>query len=200
MRHRAPYKNHVWSYDFVTDRTEDGRQLRLLVVIDEYTRECLAIEMGRSFTAQGVVGLLLYPFAVRGTPKYVRRDNGPEFVSKVICRSLKEADVKTLFIAKGGPREHGYVESFNGTLRNELLNREILLSFEEARCMFDRWRLDHNHRRTHSSLDYLTPAAYSAGCILPASAKPQPQEHSRFTNPNPLTQPGAKTGGSQGAR
>ncbi len=114
VRHRARYKNHVWSYDFVTDRTEDGRQLRLLVVIDEYTRECLAIEVGRSFTAQDVMGVLQYLFAVRGTPELIRSDNlgndtGPEFVSKVICRWLKQADVKTLFIAKGSPCENGYI-------------------------------------------------------------------------------------------
>ena len=112
-----------------------------------------------------------------------------------MCRWLKEADVKTLFIAKGSPWENGYVESFNGTLRDELLNREIFLSFEEACWVIDRWRLDYNHHCIHSSLDYQTPAAYAAGCVLPASATPQPPEHSRFTNPNPLTQPGAKTGG-----
>ena len=102
----------MWSYDFVTDRTEDGRQLRLLVVIDEYTREYLVIEVGRSFTAQDVMGVLQYQFAVRGTPRDLRSDNlgndtGPEFVSKIICRWLKEADVKTLFIAMGGPWENG---------------------------------------------------------------------------------------------
>ena len=106
VRHRARYKNHVWSFDFVTNRTADGRQLRLLVVIDEYTRKCLAIEVGRSFTAQDVMRILQYLFAVRGTPEHLRSDNlgndtGPDFVSKAICRWLKEADVKTLFIAKG---------------------------------------------------------------------------------------------------
>ena len=158
----------------------------------------MAIEVGRSFTAQDVAGVLQYLFAVRGTPEHIRSDNGPEFVSKVICRWLKEADVKTLFIAKGSPWENGYVESFNGTLRDELLNREIFLSFEEACWVIDRWRLDYNHHRIHSSLDYQTPAAYAAGCVLPASATPQPPEHSRFTNPNPLTQLGAKTGGESG--
>ena len=200
VRARARYKNHVWSYDFVTDRTEDGRQLRLLVVIDEYTRECLEIEVGRSFTAQDVMGVLQYLFAVRGTPEHIRSDNlgndtGPEFVSKVICRWLKQADVKTLFIAKGSPWENGYVESFNGTLRDELLNREIFLSFVEACWVIDRWRLDYNHHRIHSSLDYQTPAAYAKGYVLLASDAPQPPEHGRITNPNSLTQPGAKTGG-----
>ena len=96
---------------------------------------------------------------------------------------------------KGSPWENGYVESFNGTLRDELLNREIFLSFKEACWVNDRWQLDYNHHRIHSSLDYQTPAAYAAGCVLPASATPQPPEHRRITNPNPLTQPGAKTGG-----
>ena len=128
-------------------------------------------------------------------PEYIHSDNGPESVSEKICRWLKEADVKTLFIAKGSPWENGDVESFNGTFRDELLNREIFLSFEEARWVIDRRRLDYNHHRIHSSLDYQIPAAYAAGCILPASATPQPPEHSSFTNPNSLTQPGAKTGG-----
>ena len=108
---------------------------------------------------------------------------------------LKEADVKTLFIAKGSPWENGFVESFNSTLRDELLNREVFPRFEEACWVIDRWRLDYNHHRIHSSLDYQTPAAYATGCVLPASATPQPPEHSRITNPNALTQPGAKTGG-----
>ena len=103
IRHRSQYKDHVWSYDFVSDRVEDGRQLRMLVVIDEYTRECLAIEVARSFTAQDVVGVLQYLFAIRGTPKHIRSDNGPEFVAKTVCRWLHRADVKTLFIAKGSP-------------------------------------------------------------------------------------------------
>ena len=118
-----------------------------------------------------------------------------QVVFKVICRWLKEADGKTLFIAKGRPWENGYFDSFNGKFRDERLKREIFLSFEEACWVIDRWRLDYNHHRIHSSLDYQTPAAYAAGCVLPASATPQPPEHTRFTNPNPLTQPGAKTGG-----
>ena len=198
VRHRAENKDHVWSYDFLTDRTEDGRQLRLLAVIDEYTRECLAIEVGRSFTAHDVIGVLQYLFAVRGTPQHIRSDNGPEFVAKAVCRWLERADVKTLFVAKGSPWENGYVESFNGTLRDELLNREIFLSLEESRWVIDRWRLDYNHHRIHSSLDYQTPTAYAAGCVLPAPATPQPPEHSRIANelnPDSLTQPGATTGG-----
>jgi putative transposase len=190
IRHRADHKDHVWSYDFVADRTEDGRQLKLLVVIDEYTRECLAIEVDRSFTAGDVKGVLQYLFAVRGTPDYVRSDNGPEFVAKVVCDWLQQAGVETLFIAKGSPWENGYVESFNGKLRDELLNRELFLSLEEARWVIDHWRSDYNHHRPHSALEYQTPAAFAAGCVLPASATPTPPEHSRLTNPDSLTQAG----------
>ena len=180
VRHRAEHKNHVWSYDFLSERTERGRQLRLLAVIDEYTRECLAIEVARSFTSQDVIGVLQYLFAVRGAPKHIRSDNGPEFVSKAVCRWLDRADVKTLFIAKGSPWENGYVESFNGKLRDELLNRELFLSLEEARWVIERWRLDYNHHRLHSALDYQTPAAFAADCVLSTSATPASPEHSRF--------------------
>ena len=190
VRHQALHKDHVWSYDFVADRTEDGRQLRFLVVIDEYTRESLAIEVARSFTAQDVIGVLRYLFAIRGTPEHIRSDNGPEFVAKSVRRWLDRAAVKTLFIAKGSPWENGYVESFNGKLRDELLNRELFLSLEEARWLIDRWRADYHHRRPHSALDYQTPAAYAAGCILPASATPSPPEYSRLLDPDSLTQPG----------
>jgi transposase InsO family protein len=158
-----------------------GRKLRFLVVIDEYTRESLAIEVARSFTAQDVIGVLRYLFAVRGTPEHIRSDNGPEFVAKSIRRWLQRADVKTLFVAKGSPWENGFVESFNGKLRDELLNRELFLSLAEARWVIDRWRLDYNHHRIHSALDYQTPATYAADCVLPASAAPQPPEYSRIT-------------------
>jgi putative transposase len=195
VRHRAQHKDHVWSYDFLTDRTEDGRQLRLLAVIDEYTRECLAIEVGRSFTSQDVIGVLQYLFAVRGTPQHIRSDNGPEFVAKSVRRWLAQANVKTLFIAKGSPWENGYVKSFNGKLRDELLNGELFLSLEDARWVIDRWRMDYNHHRIHSSLNYQTPAAYAASCVLPASATPTPPERSRLINPDSLTHPGTNSGG-----
>ena len=145
VRKRTEHKDHVWSYDFVADRLENGRQIRMLVVIDEFTRECLAIEVSRSFTAKQVIEVLRYLFAVRGTPKFVRSDNGPEFVAKELRKWLDQADVKTLFITPGSPWENGYVESFNGKLRDELLNQELFLSLEEARWVVDRWRLDYNH-------------------------------------------------------
>lgn len=162
VRYRATHRNHVWSYDFVTERTEDGRQLKLLVVIDEFTRECLAIEPGRSFTSRDVILTLQYLFAVRGAPEHIRSDNGPEFVAKQIQKWLGEASVRTLYIQKASPWENGYVESFNGKLRDELLNRELFLSLAEARYVLDEWRLYYNHRRPHSSLNWQTPAAYAA--------------------------------------
>jgi putative transposase len=162
VRHRALYRNHVWSYDFLSDRTEDGRQLKLLVVIDEFTRECLAAEVGRTFTARDVMLTLQYLFAVRGTPEHVRSDNGPEFIAKELQRWLERAAVSTLYIQKASPWENGYVESFNGKLRDELLNRELFLSVPEARYVLDEWRQEYNHRRPHSSLNWQTPAAYAA--------------------------------------
>ena len=164
VRHKATHRNHVWSYDFLADRTEDGRQLKLLVVIDEFTRECLAIETGRTFTARDVILTLQYLFAVRGAPQHVRSDNGPEFIAKEIQRWLERASVGTLYIQKASPWENGYVESFNGKLRDELLNRELFLSLAEARYVLDEWRLEYNHRRPHSGIGWQTPAAYAACC------------------------------------
>jgi putative transposase len=195
IRHRAQQINHVWSYDFLMDRTEDGRSLKLLAVIDEYTRECLALEVSRSFTAENVVENLQYLFAVRGRPEHLRSDNGPEFVARAVRRWLDQAAVKTLFIAKGSPWENGYVESFNGKLRDELLNRELFLSLDEARWVLDHWRLDYNHRRIHSALDYQTPAAFAAACAASAPATPALQQHTRTLNPDSLTDPGTNFGG-----
>ncbi len=162
VRRRATRRDHVWTYDFVTERTEDGRQFKLLVVLDEFTREALAIEVGRSFTAQDVILTLQFLFAVRGAPEHIRSDNGPEFIAKNIQRWLERAVVNTLYINKASPWENAYVESFNGKLRDELLNRELFLSLAEARCVLDEWRLDYNHHRPHSSLDWQTPAAFAA--------------------------------------
>ena len=187
VRRRAQQKDHVWSYDFVADRIEDGRKIRLLVVIDEFTRECLAIEVARSFTARQVVEVLRYLFAVRGAPKYIRSDNGPEFVAKELNKWLKQANVQTLFIAPGSPWENGYVESFNGKLRDELLNGELFLSVAEARWVIDRWRLDYNHHRLHSSLDYQTPAAFAARCSSSVRPTASLQKNTGPMNPDSLT-------------
>jgi len=147
IRRRATHRHPVWSYDFLTDRTEDGRPLKLLVVIDEFTRECLAIEVGRTFTARDVMLTLQYLFAVRGAPEHVRSDNGPEFIAKEIWRWLERASVGTLYIQKASPWENGYVESFNGRLRDELLNGELFLSLAEARYVLDEWRRERSDPR-----------------------------------------------------
>jgi putative transposase len=175
IRHRATRRNQVWSYDFLADRTEDGRPLKRLVVIDEFTRECLAIEVGRTFTSRDVMLTLQYLLAVRGTPQHVRSDNGPEFIAREIQRWLKQAAVGTLYIQKASPWENGYVESFNGKLRDELLDRELFLSVAEARYVLDEWRLEYNHRRPHSGLDWQTPAAFAATLAdPPVGATPLP--------------------------
>ena len=162
---RPEYYNHVWSYDFLSERLENGRRVRLLAVIDEYTRECLALDVAKSFRGQDVVEVLRYLFAVRGCPAYIRSDNGPEFVSKAVQGWLHPSGVDTLYIAPGSPWENGYVESFNSRLRDELLNRELFLNMDELRYVADRWRMDYNHYRPHSSLDYMAPAAFGAMCL-----------------------------------
>ena len=162
----------------------------MLVVIDEFTRESLAIEAAWSFRSQQVIEVLQYLFAVRGAPEHLRSDNGPEFVARAVTRWLARAGVKTLFVAKGSPWENGYVESFNSRFRDELLNREIFTSLEDARWVVDRWRLDYNHRRPHSSLGYQTPSEFAtqwaAGtpvAALPPSRQPTAQDVLPVTQP-----------------
>ena len=137
-------------------------------------RECLAIEPGRLFNARDVILTLQYLFAIRGAPKYIRNNNGPEFVAKDIQKWLGRASVDTLYIKKASPWENGYVESFNGKLRDELLNGKLFLSLDEARYLFYEWRLDYNHRRLHSSLNWQTPGAYAALLDEPAIGRPRP--------------------------
>ena len=197
IRHRPEHQDHVWSYDFLTDRTEDGRPLKILAVIDEFTRESLALEVGRSFTAPAVVETLSYLFAVRGRPRYIRSDNGPEFVAKRVRKWLNQADVGPLYIAKVSPWENGYVESFNARFRDELLNRELFLSVTEAQWVIDRWRNNYNQHRPHSSLDYQTPAAFAAGCANYARPTASVRQHSRSTR-NSLTYTGTENGGTPG--
>ena len=172
--------NHIWSYDFVSERLENGRKMKLLVVIDEFTRECLAIDVNRKMKGPDVVEVLRYLFAVRGAPDFIRSDNGPEFISEAVKKFLRNSKVKTLYIEPGSPWENGYVESFNSKLRDELLNRELFLHIDELRYVADRWRMDYNHYRPHSSLDYMAPAAFAAKCLEQGSATlrlPQDKEN-----------------------
>lgn len=183
---RAECINHVWTYDFIEDATEDGRKLKFLTVLDEWTRESLAIEVGRSITSKGVIGVLEYLFTVRGVPGFIRSDNGSEFIADAIRQWLKDKTVGTLYIEPGSPWENGYIESFHGRFRDELLNRELFYSVKEAKVLAENWRLDYNHHRPHSSLDYMTPAAFAATCIPSVSAAPRPQEYTIDIVDNPL--------------
>ncbi len=166
VRLRPQFPNHVWSYDFMAERTYDGRALKILTVLDEYTRECLAIEVERSIASQGVIERLADLFVKRGTPMHLRSDNGPEFTARAVREWLQRLGVGTLFIEPGSPWENGYVESFNGKLRDELLSREIFYTLAEARVLIERWRSEYNQVRPHSALGYKPPAPE---VILPVS-------------------------------
>ena len=158
VRHRPERRNHVWSYDFVLDRTHDGRPIRMLTLIDEYTRECLSIDVESKLTSDHVLDRLSKLFALRGPPEFMRSDNGPEFTAKAIRKWLEELDVRTLYIEPGSPWENGYIESFNGKLRDELLNGEVFDTLLEAKVLIERWRKEYNRFRPHSSLGYRPPA------------------------------------------
>jgi transposase InsO family protein len=158
IRLRPTHKDHVWSYDFVAERTSDGKALRMLNIIDEFTRECLAIRVERHIEAIDVIETLSDLFITRGMPEYIRSDNGPEFIAELLRMWLQELDVKPLFIEPGSPWENGYIESFNGKLRNELLNGEIFDTVIEARVVTGQWRKHYNTVRPHSALGYRPPA------------------------------------------
>ena len=164
VRRRAEHRNQVWCYDFVKDQTTNGRPLKFLPIEDEYTRECLSLEVARSITANDVIETLKYLFEVRGAPRYIRSDNGPEFIAQAIRAWLEASKVTTLYIEPGSPWENAYIESFNSRLRDELLNRELFMSLPEAKVLSEDYRLLYNHRRPHSALGYQTPAAFAAGC------------------------------------
>ena len=158
IRLRPEHKDHVWSYDFVMARTAEGKAFRMLNIIDEYSRECLAILVKRRITSQDVIDRLFELFILRGIPEHIRSDNGPEFTAKEVRKWLARLGVKTLFIEPGSPWENGYIESFNGKLRDELLNPEIFTTLTEAKVLIEQWRREYNQVRPHSSLGYRPPA------------------------------------------
>jgi len=158
IRLRPEHPNHVWAYDFVRTRTHDGRPVRLLALIDEFTRECLAIKVARRIRSDDVLELLTELFVLKGVPEHIRSDNGPEFTAKVVRGWLERVGAKTLFIEPGSPWENGYVESFNGKLRDELLDREVFFTLKEAQVLVERWRREYNTIRPHSALGYRPPA------------------------------------------
>lgn len=181
VRRRAERIDHVWTYDFVSDQTADGRRLKILTVEDEFTRECLALEVARSITSRGVIRVLEELFALRGTPAYIRSDNGPEFIAERVRSWLEDNEVGPLYIEPGAPWQNAFGESFNGKLRDECLNLELFTSLAEARVVLEDFRLEYNHRRPHSSLGYQPPAVFAASCgrapplrLAPLDSAPDP--------------------------
>ena len=170
---RPERPNHVWAYDFVAVRTHDGRPVRLLTVIDEFSRECLAIRAARHIRSDHVLELLTELFTLRGIPGHIRSDNGPELTAVTVREWLARVGVQTLFIEPGSPWENGYCESFNGKLRDELLNREIFYSLKEVQILTERWRREYNTLRPHSSLGYRPPAPATIMTRLPMAATPR---------------------------
>jgi transposase InsO family protein len=170
-RRRAEGPNDVWCWDFVYDRTTSGSQLKWLSVVDEYTRECLALKVDRGITSEDVIDTLSELFAMRGVPKHIRSDNGPEFIAHALRRWLGQVGVDAMYIAPGSPWENGYAESFHGRLRDEFLAMEIFDGVRDARALTASWRDEYNTQRPHSSLGYQTPARFAAACAASASAK-----------------------------
>jgi transposase InsO family protein len=179
IRLRPLYRHHVWSYDFVADRTHDGRPIRMLTVIDEYSRECLAIVVARRLKSDDVLETLTRLFTEYGPPEHIRSDNGSEFTARTVRKWLGSLGVKTLYIAPGSPWENGYNERFNGTLAEEVLKREIFFTLWEAKVLIEQWRREYNTIRPHSALGYRPPA--------PEALKPDPM----YLNLPVLTGPGS---------
>ncbi len=165
-RRRATHLNHVWSYDFVMDLTEDGRRLKMMPIVDEYSRECLTIEVERSITAEDVVSTLASLFRRRGEPTFIRSDNGPEFIAKAIKRWLEVCGVRTLYIEPGSPWENAYSETFISRFSDELLKREVFADLLEAKVLVADYRCHYNYHRPHSALGYQTPAEFAVAVDL----------------------------------
>ena len=169
VRLRPERPNHVWSYDFVQDRTADGRVYRTLNIIDEYTREALMIRVDRKLNSTDVLDALTDLFILRGPPEYIRSDNGPEFIAKKVRDWIAAVGAKTAYIEPGSPWENGYCESFNARFRDELLNGELFYTLREAQILIEQWRIHYNTVRPHSALGYRTPAPES---IVPMDQRP----------------------------
>jgi transposase InsO family protein len=175
IRLRPEHRNHVWSYDFVEDRTHDGRKYRMLNVIDEFAHECLAIRVARKLNAVDVIDVLADLFVLRGVPGHIRSDNGPEFVAAAVQEWIAAVGAKTAYIAPGSPWENGYIESFNARLRNELLDGEIFYTLREAQIVIESWRRHYNTIRPHASLGYKPPAPEVFVPAFAAWPAPPPQ-------------------------
>ena len=171
-RRRAERINHVWAIDFIHDTDARGRSLKWLSVVDEFTRECVALEVRRSMTSRGVAEALIELFTTRGVPSHIRSDNGPEFIARSIRRLAGLTGVESLYIAPGSPWENGYAESFHSRLRDELLNAEVFEGVREAKALAASWRHEYDHHRPHSSLGYLPPARFAATLAVPPVGAP----------------------------
>jgi putative transposase len=158
IRLRAEHRNHVWSYDFVEDRTHEGRRIRMLNIIDEFTHECLAIRVARRLRSIDVIDLLSDLFILRGVPEHIRSDNGPEFVAKAVQDWIRAVGARTAYIERGSPWENGFIESFNARLRDELLDGEVFYTLREAQIIIESWRRHYNTVRPHASIGYRAPA------------------------------------------
>ena len=179
LRRRATHKDHVWSVDFIHDRDDRDRPLKWLSVVDEFTRECVRLDVERGMTGDDVVGLLIGAFTMRGVPGHIRSDNGGEFIARAVTRLAEITGVTMLYIAPGSPWENAYAESFHGRLRDELLNAEVFADVREAKALAAAWRDEYNHRRPHSSLGYMPPATFathlsSTLAVPPVGAAPLP--------------------------
>ena len=177
VRRKAERMNQVWSLDFIFDRTVNGRSLKILSIIDEYTRECIALEVNRRITSEDVIAILVDLIAIRGVPDFIRSDNGPEFIAKSLRTFLERVDVGTSYIEPGSPWENGFVESFHSRLRDECLSCEEFTTLSEAITVITAWRLTYNQRRPHSSLGGQTPAEFASQCATSVRATPSLQRH-----------------------
>lgn len=187
VRRRAQHKDHVWCVDFIHDRDDRGRPLKWLSVVDEYTRECVALEVNRGMTAAEVAGVLIDLFASRAVPEHLRSDNGGEFIARTIRRLADLTGVEHLYIAPGSPWENGFAESFHGRLRDELLNAEVFIDVRDAKALARKWRTEYNHHRPHSSLGYVPPAVFAATLAgPPVGASPLPPARPAS---NPILEP-----------
>lgn len=182
---RAEYPGHVWSYDFAMDQTEDGRRLKLMPIVEEYTRECLALPTERSITAEEVIQTLAYLFAERGAPEYLRSDNGLEFIAEAVKEWLATSEVKTLYIEPGSPWENAYSETFISRMRDELLDREVFANVAEAKVLTGDYREHYNHKRPHGALSYMTPAEF-AGAEAQRGQDPDPAQRLKYETGLPL--------------
>ena len=180
-RRRALHQDHVWCWDFVFDRTTSGSTLKWLSIVDEYTRECLALKVDRSITSEDVIDTLAELFAMRGVPRHIRSDNGPEFIARAIQRWTQQLAIETLYIEPGSPWENGFAESFHSRLRDEFLATEVFESLVAARKLTAAWKDDYNYYRPHGSLGYVTPAEFAARSAASVRATPSLQQQSGTT-------------------